>query len=90
VEVFDPASTRVCKADHDYLKLYSPDTDRLENIYSIIVCSLVAGETTYPQNCSLATAVVLSPVYTAVTWQWLCMSQYVRRLTSPPQMLEIL
>jgi hypothetical protein len=33
----------------------------------IIACSLVAGERTFPQNCSLATAVVLSPVYTAVT-----------------------
>jgi hypothetical protein len=26
----------------------------------------------HPQNCSLATTVVLSPVYTAVTWQWVC------------------
>jgi hypothetical protein len=30
-----------------------------------------------PQSCSLATAVVMSPVYTAVTWQWVHMSQYV-------------
>jgi hypothetical protein len=50
--------------------LCSPGTDRTENISSIIACSLVAGETACPQNCSLATAVVLSPVYTAVTWQW--------------------
>jgi hypothetical protein len=42
----------------------------------IIVCFLVTGDTTCQQNCSLATAVVLSPVYTAVTWQWVYMSQY--------------
>jgi hypothetical protein len=35
-----------------------------------------AAPTTYPQSRSLATAVVLLPVYTAVTWQWLYMSQY--------------
>jgi hypothetical protein len=40
------------------------------------VCSLVAGETTCPQSCSLATGVVLSPVYTAVTWQQVYISQY--------------
>jgi hypothetical protein len=47
-----------------------------ENVSSIIACSLVAGATTCPQRCSLATAVVLSPVYIAVTWQWVYMSQY--------------
>jgi hypothetical protein len=36
------------------------------------VCSLIAGETC-PKGCSLAMAVVLSPVYTAVTWQWVHM-----------------
>jgi hypothetical protein len=41
----------------------------------IIECSVVAGETTCPQSCSLATAVVLSPVYTAVTCQWVYTSQ---------------
>jgi hypothetical protein len=46
---------------------------RGENVSSIIACSLVDGETC-PQSCSLATAVVLSPVYTAVTWQWVFMS----------------
>jgi hypothetical protein len=34
------------------------------------------GAETYLQNCSLATAVVLSPVYTAVTWQWVYMIHY--------------
>jgi hypothetical protein len=29
-----------------------------------------------PQSRSLATAVVLSPVYAAGTWQWVYMSQY--------------
>jgi hypothetical protein len=30
----------------------------------------LSGEQMCPQNCSLATAVVLSPIHTAVTWQW--------------------
>jgi hypothetical protein len=30
-----------------------------------------------PQSCSLETAVVLSPDNLAVTWQWVCMSQYL-------------
>jgi hypothetical protein len=55
--------------------LYSFGMDRTENTATIIASSFVAGETC-PQNCSLATAVVLSPVYTAVTWQWVCMQQY--------------
>jgi hypothetical protein len=50
--------------------------DLTENILFIIACSLVARERTCPQSCSLATAVVLSPVYTAVAWQWVSMSQY--------------
>jgi hypothetical protein len=59
------------------LLLYSPSTDRTENLSSIIACSLVAGETTCSQSCSLATAVVLSPVYTAVAWQSVYMSQNI-------------
>jgi hypothetical protein len=55
--------------------LYCPGTDRIENVSSIIACSLAAGKTTCPQSCSIVTAVVLSPVYTAVTWHWVCMSQ---------------
>jgi hypothetical protein len=39
-----------------------------EHISFIIACSLVAGQTTCPQSCSLATILVLSPIYTAVTW----------------------
>jgi hypothetical protein len=42
---------------------------RTENVSSIIACSLIAGETTSPQSSSPATAVILSPVYVAVTWQ---------------------
>jgi hypothetical protein len=49
---------------------------RTEIISYIIACLLVTRETTCPQSCFLATAVVLSPVYTAVTWQWVYMSQY--------------
>jgi hypothetical protein len=37
-------------------------TDVTGNVFSIIACSLVEGETTCPQSCSLATAVVLSLV----------------------------
>jgi hypothetical protein len=43
---------------------------RTENVSSFIACSLISGETTCPQSCSLATAIVLSSVYTAVIWQW--------------------
>jgi hypothetical protein len=50
--------------------------DRTENVSSIIICSLVTGETTCSQSCSLATAVVLSPVYTTVTWHWVYIAQY--------------
>jgi hypothetical protein len=32
---------------------------------------------TCPQSCSLATAVVLLPVYAAVSWQWVYMLYYV-------------
>jgi hypothetical protein len=45
--------------------LYSPGTDHTEHVSSIIACSFVADKTCL-QSCSLATAVVLSPVYTAV------------------------
>jgi hypothetical protein len=45
--------------------------DQTKNISSI-VCSLIAGETVCPQSCSLAMAIVLSPV----TWQWVYISQY--------------
>jgi hypothetical protein len=50
--------------------------DSIESISSIIACFLVAGKTVCPQRCFLTTAVVLSLVYTAVTWQWVYMSQY--------------
>jgi hypothetical protein len=43
----------------------------------LLLFSLVAGEKTCPQSCCLATTVVLSPVYTAVTWQWVYISQYI-------------
>jgi hypothetical protein len=36
----------------------------------------VARETMCRQSSSLATPVLLSPVYTTVTWQWVYMSQY--------------
>jgi hypothetical protein len=52
-----------------------PPTRTAEKTSSIISCHLVAGETS-PQSCFPATAVLLPPVYTAVTWQWVYMSQY--------------
>jgi hypothetical protein len=64
--------SRLSTADHalNYqFSLYSPGKDRTENVSSIIVFLLVAGET-WPQSCFLAVALVLPPVYTAVTWQW--------------------
>jgi hypothetical protein len=69
--------------------LYSPGTDRTENISSIIACSLVAGETC-PQSCSLAKSVVLSPVYTAVTRQWVYMLQYVLKWNCLQQEVHLL
>jgi hypothetical protein len=50
---------------------------------SFIACSLISGETS-PQSCSLATAIVLSTVYTAVTWQWVYMSQHINKHNSWP------
>jgi hypothetical protein len=50
-----------------------------QKVSSIIACSVVAWEATYPQSCSLATVVLLLPVYTVVTWQWVYMLQYVSR-----------
>jgi hypothetical protein len=46
---------------------YTATANHTSNVSSIIVCSLVAEETTYPPSRCLAMAVVLSPVYTAVT-----------------------
>jgi hypothetical protein len=46
--------------------LHTLGTDCTENISSIIACSLVAGEALFPQKCSLAIVVALSPVYIAV------------------------
>jgi hypothetical protein len=47
-----------------------------QKIFSSIACSLVGGEAACTQSCSLATAVVLSPVYTVFTWQRFYMPQY--------------
>jgi hypothetical protein len=46
--------------------VYINGKDSTENVFFIIACSLVAGETMCPQSCSLVTAAVLSPVYTAI------------------------
>jgi hypothetical protein len=46
---------------------HRPGTDSTENVSSITACYFVAGETACPQSCSVATAVVLSPVYADVT-----------------------
>jgi hypothetical protein len=63
-----------------------PGSDCTEN-----ASSLVARETC-PQKCFLATAIVLSPVYTAVTLQWVYMSQYTtgeRKITAVASMLRL-
>jgi hypothetical protein len=52
-------------------------TDRTENLSSITACCLLAGGTTCLLSCSLATAIFLSPAYTAVIWQCVYMSQYI-------------
>jgi hypothetical protein len=69
-----PLGTGFLQQLNYYSSLYSPDTDRTQNVSSIIMCSFVAGEITGPQSCSLTTAVLLSHVYTAVTWQRVYMS----------------
>jgi hypothetical protein len=50
---------------------------------SLPLLRVFAGETTCPQICSLATAVVFSLVYTAVTWQWVYMSLCVHKAKVP-------
>jgi hypothetical protein len=80
VEVNEPASTWSSEPVSHYgilFSLYSPDTDCTKNISSIIACSLAARETTCSQSCFPATAVMLSPVYTAVTWQCFYVSHYL-------------
>jgi hypothetical protein len=49
-----------------YSSLQSAGTDHRENVF-FIACYFIAEETC-PQNCSLVMAVLLSPIYTAVTW----------------------
>jgi hypothetical protein len=62
-----PATTAVKGFHVSLASLYSPGTDSTENVSSVITCSLAPRDTKCPQSCSLAAAVVLSPVYTAVT-----------------------
>jgi hypothetical protein len=54
---------------------YSPGIDRVENVFYIIACSLVTVETC-PQSRSLATAVVMSPIYKVSIWQCVYVSEY--------------
>jgi hypothetical protein len=65
----------------DKSALHSPGTGRWDNLYSIISCPPVSGETC-PQSSSPPKAVALWPVYTAVTWQWIYMSQQSQGLTN--------
>jgi hypothetical protein len=69
-----PPTTR--RAEVVVLKPTSTRT--AEKTSLVLFCALV-GETC-PQSCSLATAVVLFPVYTAVTWQWVYMSEHFLRV----------
>jgi hypothetical protein len=56
--------TAIPRLSHNgsWSSLYSLSTDHIENVFSITACSLIAREATCPQSCSLAMAVVLSPV----------------------------
>jgi hypothetical protein len=60
----------------------SPPATRRDTGEVFETASTWDAPTTYPQSCSLATALVLSPVYTLVAWQWVYMSQYIR--SCPP------
>jgi hypothetical protein len=53
--------------DQDNDLFHGRGTDRAGNVSSITACSIVAGEK-FQLSFSLATAVVLSPVYKALTW----------------------
>jgi hypothetical protein len=66
--------TSIVARMHYYSSLYSPSTDGTQNVSSVTAYFLVTGDTCV-QICYLATAVLLSLIYTAVTWH---MSQYLR------------
>jgi hypothetical protein len=61
-----------------YSSLYRPRTGSTENVSSNIERTLVAKGKTCPQSCSLTTDILLSPVYTAVTWQCVYKSQFIK------------
>jgi hypothetical protein len=46
-------------------------------------CSIIAGETTCLPSCSLGAAVTLSPIGTAVTWQWVSTRHNTKDLRQP-------
>jgi hypothetical protein len=54
-----------------------PPRHARKRLFHYCVFSRCQG-TTWTQSCSLATAFVLSPVYTVYTWQWIYMAQYVQ------------
>jgi hypothetical protein len=80
VEVSDPSSTRDSNDLNYQSSLHSLGAKCTENVSSIIEYSLVAGEATCPQSCSVTMAVVLSLIYIVVTWQWVYMSKYLAKL----------
>jgi hypothetical protein len=82
-----PTAVSGLSRNGSWSSLCSLGTHRTENTASIIACSLVSRETC-PESCSLATAVVLSPVYTAVTWQWVYMSHCPRLKAARPSSLQ--
>jgi hypothetical protein len=79
VEVFDPASIReywLFLWGTTSLRYIAPARTAHKTSFIIACCSLVARKTMSPQNCSLATAVVLPPVYIAVISLWVYKSLY--------------
>jgi hypothetical protein len=76
VEVFDPASTRDTQLSHFKEIRYIALARTTQNTSLPLLHVLSLPGQTCPQSCSLATDVLLSPVYTAVTWQWVYMSHH--------------
>jgi hypothetical protein len=70
LEVFDPASTRFSP------RYIAPA--RTTQKTSLLLLRVPSLPLKHGHSCSLATAVVLSPVYTTVTWQCVNMSQYIK------------
>jgi hypothetical protein len=77
--LYPPGTRRPGYTRRHWVPFSSPPVTRRATVEVFERASTRAAPTAYPHSCSLATAAVLSPVYTAVTWQWVYMSQYASR-----------